>query len=87
MSICFIDSSEYESECEVTQLCLTLFDPMDYSLPGSSIRGIFQAKIQEWVAISFSRDLPNPGIEPRSPTLLADALPSEPPRKPVVCIC
>ena len=38
-----------------TQLCPTLCDPMDYSPPGSSIHGIFQARIQEWIAISFSR--------------------------------
>ena len=36
-------------------MCPTLCDPMDYSLPGSSVHGIFQAKILEWVAISFSR--------------------------------
>ena len=41
--------------CEVTQSCPTLCDPMDCSLPGSSIHGIFQARIVEWVAISFSR--------------------------------
>ena len=40
----------------VTQSCLTLCDPMDYSPPGSSVRGIFQARILEWVAISFSWD-------------------------------
>ena len=40
---------------EVAQLCLTLCDPMDCSLPGSSVYGIFQARILEWVAISFSR--------------------------------
>ena len=40
---------------EVTQSCLTLCNPMDYSLPGSSVYGIFQARILEWVAISFSR--------------------------------
>ena len=39
----------------VAQLCLTLCDPMDCSLPGSSIRGIFKAGVLEWVAISFSR--------------------------------
>jgi len=39
---------------------------------------ILQARILEWVAILFSRDLPNPGIEPRSPTLQADSLLSEP---------
>ena len=39
----------------VTQSCLTLWDPMDYSPPGSSVHGIFQARILEWVAVSFSR--------------------------------
>ena len=53
--------------------------PWDCSLPGSSVHGIFQARVLEWVAISFSRGSSNPGIEPRSPTLQADALPSEPP--------
>ena len=43
-----------------------------------SVHGIFQARVLEWVAISFS-DLLNSGIEPRSPTLQADALPSKPP--------
>ena len=43
--------------------------------------GILQARILEWVSISFSRDLPNPGIKPRSPALQADPLPSEPPGK------
>ena len=47
----------------VTQLCLTLCDPMDCSPPGSSVHGIFQARIMEWVAISFSGDLPDPGKE------------------------
>ena len=40
------------------QSCRTLGDPTDCSPPGSSVRGIFQARILEWVAISFSRDLP-----------------------------
>ena len=43
-----------KSEREVTQLCLTLSDPMDCSLPGSSIPGIFQARVLEWGAIAFS---------------------------------
>ena len=55
---------------------------MDRSLPGFSIHGIFQVRILEWVAISFSGDLPNPGIETGSPALQADSLPSEPPGKP-----
>ena len=58
---------------------LTLCDPEDCGpLGSSSVHGILQARILEWVAISFSRDLPYPGIEPRSPTLWADALTSEP---------
>ena len=43
-----------KSESEVTQLCLTLSDPMDCSLPDSSIHGIFQARVLEWGAIAFS---------------------------------
>ena len=46
----------------VSQSCPTLCNPMDRSLPGSSILGISQARILEWVAISFTRDLPDPGI-------------------------
>ena len=44
-----------KSESEVAQLCPTLSDPMDCSPPGSSIHGIFQARVLEWVAIAFSR--------------------------------
>ena len=49
---------------EVTQSCPTLCDPMDYSLPGSSLHGILQARVLEWVAISFSRGSQgsNPGL-------------------------
>ena len=43
-----------KSEREVTQSCPTLSDPMDYSLPGSSVLGIFQARVLEWGAIAFS---------------------------------
>ena len=100
-----------------TQSCPTLWDPMDCSLPGSSVRGILQARILELVAIPFSRrssqsrdqtqfsstagrffiiwatrkaqkywsgqpipsprDLPDLGIEPRSPALQVDSLPAE----------
>ena len=45
---------EGKSESEVTQSCLTLGKPMDCSPPGSSIHGIFQARVLEWVAIAFS---------------------------------
>ena len=44
-----------ESESEVAQSCLTLCKPMNSSLPGSTVHGIFQARILEWAAISFSR--------------------------------
>ena len=43
-----------KSESEVAQLCLTLRDPMDCNLPGSSVYGIFQARVLEWGAIVFS---------------------------------
>ena len=46
---------------------------MDYA-----VHGILQARILEWVAFPFSRDLPNPGIKPRSPALQADCSPAEP---------
>ena len=44
-----------KSEIEVTQLRLTLSDPMDCSLPGSSVHGIFQARVLDWGAIAFSK--------------------------------
>ena len=46
-----------KSESEVTQSCLTLRNPMDCSLPGSSIHGIFQARVLEWVASAFSENI------------------------------
>ena len=58
----------------VAQLSLTLWDPVDYSPPGSSVQGILQARILEWVAISSPEDLPDPGIEPMYPALQADSL-------------
>ena len=47
---------EVKSEREVAQSCPTLSDPMDYSLPGSSVREIFQARVLEWGAIAFSEE-------------------------------
>ena len=61
----------------LSHVWLTLCNPMDYT-----VHGILQARILEWVAIPFSGDLPNPGIEPRSPILHMDSLPSEPRGKP-----
>ena len=52
---CFLlQGMKVKSESEVTQSCPTLSDPMDCSLPGSSIHGIFQARVLEWGAIAFS---------------------------------
>ena len=65
------------SDVKVTQSFPTHCDPMDYT-----VQGILQARILEWVAVPFSRDLPNPGIKPRSPTLQVDSLPAEPQGKP-----
>ena len=47
----------------VTRSCLTLCKPMDCSPTGSSVRGILQARIAEWVAMRISRDLPDPGMK------------------------
>ena len=58
---------------KLLQLCLTLCDPMVYRLPGSSVHGVLQARILEWVVISSSGDLPHPGVESTSlmPPVLA----------------
>ena len=61
----------------------TLCDPMDCGLPGSSVHGILQARILEWDAISFSRDLPDPGIEPASSALAGGFFTTMPPGKPL----
>ena len=52
--------------CVCAHLCPTLCHPMDYSPPGSSVHGISQARILEWVTISTPGDLPDPRIEPVS---------------------
>ena len=62
------------SEVKVAQLCLTLYDPIDYTA-----HGLLQVRILECVAFTFS----NPEMEPRSPTLQADSLPAEPQKKPI----
>ena len=60
----------------------TLCDPVDRNPPSSSVHGILQARILEWVTIPSSRGSSWPGMEAGSPTLRADSLPSEPPGKP-----
>ena len=67
------------------QLCLAIWDPMDYSPPGSSVHGILQARILEWVAISTLWDLLNTGITlrfPESPALAGRFFNTEPPGNP-----
>ena len=61
-----------------TQSCLALCHPMDYT-----VHGILLAKILEWVAVPFSRELPDLGIELGFPGLQADSLPVELPGKPI----
>ena len=68
--------------CLVAESCLTLCIPMDCIPPGSSVHGISQARILEWVTIFFSRDLPDPGIRPESPALAGGFFTTKSPGKP-----
>ena len=70
---------EFPGESDSHLVMWTLCDPIGYT-----VHGILQARILEWVTQLFpsSRDLPNPGIKPRSPALQADSLPAKPPGKP-----
>ena len=65
----------------VAKSYLTLCNHMDCSPPGSSVHGILQARILEWVAISFSRESSRPRREPMSPALAGGFSTSEPPGK------
>ena len=83
----FISVHPFESVWLVSQSCPTLCNPIvcsPHPLPVYSVHGIFQARILEWFAISFYKDLANPGIEPGCLALQADSLPSELPGKPFV---
>ena len=83
LCFCLFSLSLFSSSCwwkvkmKVAQSCVTLWDPIDCSPPGSSAHGILQARILGWLFPSPG-DLLNPGIEPRSPALQVDSLPSEP---------
>ena len=68
-------------ESEVAQACPTLCGPMDCRLPGSSVHGIFQARVLEWVAISFSRGSSQPRDQTWVSHIVDRRLPSEPPGK------
>ena len=76
--------------CSVTKSCLTLCDPTDYSLPGSSVREISQARILEWISglpCPSPGDLPKAGIKCVSlvsPALVGGFFTPEPPGKPVI---
>ena len=70
---------------QLLQSCPTLGDPRECSPPGSSVHGILQARIVEWVACPPPGDLPHPGIETESlasPALEVDSLPAKPSGKP-----
>ena len=54
LSRVLLQCMKVKSESEVAQSCSTLRDPMDFSPPGSSVQGIFQARVLEWVAVAFS---------------------------------
>ena len=68
---------ELSKQSKLHKLCLTLCDPMDCSSPDSSVRGISQVRILEWVAIFLSNGTSDPGIELLSLALQADSLPAE----------
>ena len=74
------------SQVKVTQLCLTLCDTMDCSLPGSSIHGIFQARVLEWVAISFSRGSSRPRDWTQVSRIVGRRFTSEPPGKSLILL-
>ena len=74
-----------KKESAFAQSCPTLCDPVNCSPPGSSVHGIFQARIQgRRCAFPSPGDLPDSKIKPGPPVSQADALPSEPPGKPNV---
>ena len=88
-----ISAASEALKSEVAQSCPTLCDPMDCSPPGSSVRGILRQEYWSGLPFPSPGNLPDPGIEPRSPALQAGALTSEPPGKPSEalhdsrCIC
>ena len=77
----FLTNWAIRKATEVAQSCATVCNPMDHSLPGSSIYETFQARVLEWFAISFSRGISQPGNRTWV-SHMADALPTEPPGKP-----
>ena len=85
-----------KNEVLVTKSCLTLCNPMSYSPLGSSVHGFSRQEYWSGLPFPSPRDLPYPGIEPRSPALQTDSLPSEPPGSKedvvriydgILCVC
>ena len=75
---CYLVSMSHSLSVPISSLLHSFVrDPIDCSLPGSSVHGIFQVIILQWVARSFSRASPYPGIKLGSPALQADSLPTE----------
>ena len=80
--ICQVYFNKAGKKCLVSELCPTICDSMDYNAPSFSVRGISQARILEWVAISFSRassQSTNPRMGPMSPALAGRFFTTEPP--------
>ena len=71
-------------EVKLAQSCPTLCDPVDYSLPGSSVYEILQVRILEWVTVSFSRRSSQSRDRTQVSTSHADSLPSQPPASPLL---
>ena len=80
-------SKKKKNSDEVAQSCLTLCNPMDCSLPGSSIHGIFQAKILEWTAISFSRGSSQPRDRTQVPCIAGRRFTVWATREPLFLLC
>ena len=78
----YTEKTYLEANLPVFLICA--YDAIYHSPPGSSVHGILQARILQWVACPSPGDLPNPGIKPGSPALQADSLPSEPQGKPTL---
>ena len=72
--------------CLLAQSCLTLCDPVACDPPGSSVHGISQARIQEWVAVPSPGDVPDPGPEPMHLALAGRFFTTEPPGKPLLLL-
>jgi len=77
-----VKSQVWKVKVSVTQSCLTFCDPMDCSLPRSSVHGILQARTLEWVAIPFSKGPSQPRDQTQVSWIASNSLSSEPPGKP-----